>query len=142
VAVDHDQHKQALRTLDENRFVVIRGPVGVGKSGGALNLLGLDEQKVFSLGPAMTAKSLLEFSAGNAVEDGGRYLVEALAPVAASQLTSFVARALTNVLETHAAYMVFTIDEATSVHSDFSRYTIQWTSKPDCVAVLRRHILF
>jgi hypothetical protein len=139
VVLEVGHRERALEVLSDHRFVVLRGPAGVGKSTAALSLLGL-EQQILGIDPSLTARELVEFKRCFPFGPGRRFLIEALSPATAAQISSFVARSLSRDLGDQDDYLVMTLDERAILSADVSPYVVEWRERPETEALLRNHL--
>ena len=141
VAINVGQHERAREILDRERLVVLHGPAGVGKGAAALLLLGLDHE-VLGVDPSVTAKDLAEFRQRFPYGPQRRYLVEALSPATAAQLSSFVTRTVTRDLGDEESYLIITVDDRVSLSPELAEYVVPWRDRPDAALALRSHLAY
>jgi hypothetical protein len=139
VAIGVGRRDQAASMLQRERLIVLHGPEGVGKGVAGLWLLGFDHE-VLSVDPSLTARDLTDFGRRFPYGTQRRYLIEALSPATAAQLTSFVLRAAARELEVGDSYLVITVDDRIPLSAELERYVVSWPDKPDVGLALRAHL--
>lgn len=139
VIVGVGQRERAAAILERERLVILHGPAGVGKGAAGLQLLGFDHE-VLSVDPSLRARDLADFRQRFLYGPKRRYLVEALPPATAAQLSSFVMRTLARDLDSDDSYLVMTVDDTISLSPDLAGYVIAWPDRPDTTLVLRAHL--
>lgn len=139
VIVSVGQRERAATILERERLVVLHGPAGIGKGAAGLWLLGFDHE-VLSVDPSLTARDLADFRQRFPSGPQRRYLVEALPPATAAQLSSFVMRTLARDLGSDDSYLVVTVDDRIPLSPDLGGYVIPWPDRPDTALALRAHL--
>jgi hypothetical protein len=139
VAVSAGRRDWAAGVLERERVVILHGPSGVGKGTAGLWLLGFDHE-VLSVDPSVTARDLTDFSRNLPYGEQRRYLVEALPPATAAQLSGFVVRAAARDLEAGNSYLVITVDDRIPLSPELAGYIVAWHNRPDTALALRAHL--
>ena len=139
VDVSAGRRDWAARVLERERVVILHGPGGVGKGTAGLWLLGFDHE-VLSVDPSVTARDLTDFSRTLPYGKKRRYLVEALPPATAAQLSGFVVRAAARDLEAGNSYLVITVDDRIPLSPELAGYVVAWPDRPDTTLALRAHL--
>ena len=139
VTVSVGQRDRAAAILKRERLVVLHGPAGVGKGAAGLWLLGFDHE-ILSVDPSLTARDLADFRQRFPYGSQRRYLVEALSPATAAQLSNFVIRTLARDLGSDDSYLVITVDESIPLSRELAGYVIAWPDRPDTALALRAHL--
>jgi hypothetical protein len=139
VAVSAGHRDWAATILERERLVILHGPAGAGKGTAGLWLLGFDCE-VLNVDPSLSAGDLTDFNRRFPYGKQCRYLVEALPPATAVQLTDFVVRAAARDLEASDSYLVITVDDAISLSPELAGYVVAWPDRPDVSLALRAHL--
>lgn len=139
VTIPSDQHASAAEALGREGLMFVAGPPGSGKRAGGIALFG-ETEAVLEIDPTVGPDALLSFTEQIRQDGIACYLIDSLAAETTRALSGFTVRALAAQVRQASARLVVTLDSRIPVDPGVALHSVRWTSRPDSLRVLRKHL--